>query len=133
MRKCRSHSVLQKAASFPLCLPFQQLIRSLQTVCTYSPFWVSSWPLGLGLYLHLQSFTPLWTEANSEWPSLVLSYCRVVGEPLYKQDHTFNSHQFEHYSSRNIYIYLPAGRINLMGFNNHQIFIKQVVRSRNKN
>lgn len=131
--KCRSHSILQKAANFPLCLSFHQSIQSLQTVCTYSPLWVSNCPLGLGFYLQLQSFTPLWTEVSFGMAfSCIVLQQSCGGTTLQTQDHTFNSYQFEYYSFKNIYIYLPAGHINLMGFNNYQIFIKQVMRSRNK-
>lgn len=47
MRRSRSHSVLQQAVSSPLCLPVHQSIRSLQTVCTYSPLWSATGLWGL--------------------------------------------------------------------------------------
>lgn len=88
MRKRRRHYALQKAANFPLRLPFHQSIQSLQTVCTYSPLWVSNCPLGLGLYLQFQASTLSWTEANFRVTFSCIVWQQSCGGTLYKHSIT---------------------------------------------
>lgn len=143
-RKSRSRSIIpssRKQLNFPLRLPFHQSIcRESSDSLHPRPLWVRKWYLGFGLYLTPIFHTPrpCRERATSEWHSLL--FLPLQGQkikscggnaPHFHKDET-HSYPFEHYSFRNIYFYQPAGHINLTVFNNFHIFIKQVMRSRNK-